>query len=64
LPEKIISKTKEDLIEYLYGDINSVEDLKEIVCLSTRNDMVNDLNIEIQNRILPDISIKKGKYLK
>ena len=73
LPEEIdliLNNAQERLVKQRYGFNNikrqsfeetekRTEDLKEIVCLSTQNEKVNDINFEIQNRILSGISIKK-----
>lgn len=41
-----------DIIDDLYSGITNVEDLKDICCLSTKNEFVDELNIRIQNQIV------------
>jgi len=59
LPQQCISKSKNEFIEQIFGNINSLEELKDTVCLSTTNEIVRSLNKEIQDRVIPGAAINK-----
>jgi hypothetical protein len=52
-------KKKSDFIDELFGGVNSIDELKDTVCLSTTNEKVGELNKEIQNRIVPGAITQK-----
>lgn len=51
IPEQCV--VKGDIISDLYGDITDLNQLKDICCLSTKNEFVHELNERIQNEIIP-----------
>ena len=59
LPDQIITKQKDEFINQLFGNVQNINDLKDICCLSTTNKIVNEMNIEIQDKILPGPVFKK-----
>ena len=59
LPRQCVIKKKSDFIDELFGGVNSIDELKDTVCLSTTNEIVGELNKEIQNRIVPGAITQK-----
>lgn len=58
IPEKCIIKN--DLIDDLYNGVrNGTEKIVDICCLSTKNEFVDQLNLDIQSRIIPGFIKKK-----
>ncbi len=61
IPEKCIIKN--DLIDDLYNGVrNGTEKIVDICCLSTKNEFVDQLNLDIQSRIIPGFIKKKIRY--
>jgi hypothetical protein len=59
LPDQIITKQKDEFINQLFGNVQNINDLKDICCLSTTNKIAHEMNIEIQDKILPGEVFKK-----
>jgi len=55
---------KGDLIEDMYKDVKSNEDLKEICCLSPKNVFVDEMNKEILEKKVLGKKVTKFRYEK